>query len=159
MKAISISLEIWYLYAIFLVLAWGDPLPYIRSLQDFQGIYVTMLIKVVVILLKVFSVFIFLVIGFAMTFHLLVDNQRAFKTLRLSILKVFAMLLGELEVTSVIVKPTEELLYPEVTMIILLCFLLVMTLAVMNLMIGLAVGEISEIQNEAEKNVLQVSYF
>ena len=159
----------WHFYAIFLVLAWVDFLSHIRSLQGPQGIYVTMLVKVIAIMIKVLFVFMILILGFALTFHLLVDNQQ-FKTVGLSIMKVFTMLAGELEFKDVIgvdsetttVKPTVEIpteIPTEITSFILLCFLVIMTLAVMNLMIGLAVGEIREIKSEAEKNILQVSYF
>ena len=106
----------WQYYAIFLVLAWVDFLSHIRSLQGPQGIYVTMLVKVIAIMIKVLFVFMILILGFALTFHLLVDNQQ-FKTVGLSIMKVFTMLAGELEFKDVIgvdsetttVKPTVEI--------------------------------------------------
>ncbi|XP_031563358.1 transient receptor potential cation channel subfamily A member 1-like isoform X2 [Actinia tenebrosa] len=139
----------------------GVMLSYLTMLQFIQclfysGIYVTMLFEVLKSLLKVFAVFFPLMGGFAMVLMLVMADRAPFTDFRESLTKVFAMTIGEIEYSRYFVdegrllKGTEE----NLAMFVFILFCLLMPIALMNLLIGLAVGDIDSVQNHAELKMM-----
>lgn len=74
------------------------------------------------------------------------------------------MTLGEMGYTESFLEPyvdddPDTLHFPVTSMILLIVFILVMPILLMNLLIGLAVGDIAEVQNNAslQRLAMQVS--
>lgn len=78
----------------------------------------------------------------------------AFSTPQFSILRVFTMTLGEISYVDKFLTPSVDnddttLHFSSACMVLLTIFILVMPILLMNLLIGLAVGDIAEVQNNA----------
>ncbi|XP_032236957.1 transient receptor potential cation channel subfamily A member 1 isoform X2 [Nematostella vectensis] len=134
-----------------------------------SGIYVTMLFVVLKTLLKVVILFMVLFMAFAVIFSVLISRpdpqlyrtiarnktvqiEQPFQTLYLSILKVAAMTIGELEYTRFFVEQHNT--YPTLTNAIFICFCVFMPIVLMNLLIGLAVGDIESVRINAEEQLM-----
>ncbi len=68
-----------------------------------------------------------------------------------SLLKTFVMMLGELEYESLFYpeNDSDETPYPTATTIVFTFFLVVMSIIIVNLLVGLAVDDIQAVQEEA----------
>lgn len=82
------------------------------------------------------------------------DGEDPFGTLDLSILKVLDMMIGELEYSTFFVDKT--LYLPDLTRFIFAVFCALIPIVFMNLLIGLAVGDIESIQKNAELKLLAI---
>lgn len=133
------------------------------------GIYVTMMFEVLRTLLMVCAVFSILLFGFALVFHVLLSKEAnasrrgihlssngedPFGRLDLAILKVMDMMVGELEYSNFFVDNT--LYLPDLTRFIFAAFCCLVPIVFMNLLIGLAVGDIESIQKNAEVKLLAI---
>ncbi|XP_078348823.1 transient receptor potential cation channel subfamily A member 1-like isoform X2 [Oculina patagonica] len=150
------------------LLAYLTLLAYLQSLLK-AGIYVTMMFEVLRTLLVVIAVFSLLIFAFALVFHALLsrqanasragvrlekDEEDPFGRLDLSILKVMDMMIGELEYSNFFVDKT--LYLPDLTRFIFAVFCALMPIVFMNLLIGLAVGDIESIQKNAELKLIAI---
>ncbi|XP_020632929.1 transient receptor potential cation channel subfamily A member 1-like isoform X2 [Orbicella faveolata] len=150
------------------LLAYLTLMSYLQSVFK-AGIYVTMMFEVLRTLLVVFAVFSLLLFAFALVFHALLsrqanasragikleqDGEDPFGTLDLSILKVLDMMIGELEYSTFFVDKT--LYLPDLTRFIFAVFCALIPIVFMNLLIGLAVGDIESIQKNAELKLLAI---
>lgn len=98
-------------------------------------------------------------VAFSMAFYILLKEQDAFESIWLTFMKVTAMTTGELEYTATIIdqlnKPVAQgsfiplVPFEESTYIFYYLFILIMPIALVNLLIGLAVGDIEAIQKTA----------
>ena len=93
------------------------------------------------------------------------QEDKAFKTPWLSILRVSTMFLGEIGYLEKFLEPyvdgdpnTFHFAFP--TFLLLLAFILMMPILLMNLLIGLAVGDIAEVQSNAvlQRLAMQVNF-
>ncbi|XP_048575718.1 transient receptor potential cation channel subfamily A member 1 [Nematostella vectensis] len=159
------DLYLYWSFTIVLVL-----LAYLTMLLQFQslfqnGIYVTMLFEVLKTLLRVMCVFLLLFYGYAVVFQLLLSKESnwmmtghkpdyesiqtdPFQNVSSSFLKVLVMTIGEIEYTRFFVD--EPLALPNLSRLVFLSFCLFLPIVLMNLTIGLAVGDIDSIQKNAE---------
>ena len=65
-------------------------------------------------------------------------------------MKAFIMMLGELEYTSIFFPEEEESLpYSAMTYVIFTLFIIIMAIILMNLLVGLAVEDVSELKRNA----------
>ncbi|MPC86792.1 Transient receptor potential cation channel subfamily A member 1 [Portunus trituberculatus] len=67
------------------------------------------------------------------------------------------MMIGEINYVDVFNNPASPLQYPEVTYMLLVAFLVIMSILIMNLLVGLAVDDIKAVQDQAmlEKLAMQ----
>lgn len=150
------------------LLAYLTLMSYLQSVFK-AGIYVTMMFEVLRTLLVVIAVFFLLLFGFALVFHALLsreanasragikleqDDEDPFGTLDLSLLKVLDMMIGELEYNTFFVDKT--LYLPDLTRFIFVVFCALIPIVFMNLLVGLAVGDIESIQKNAELKLLAI---
>ncbi|MPC17481.1 Transient receptor potential cation channel subfamily A member 1 [Portunus trituberculatus] len=76
-------------------------------------------------------------------------DQPPFGSLPRSLLKTSVMTIGEFEYDSIFNDMDQTLPYPEVTYIVFVTFLALMSILIMNLLVGLAVDDIKAVQDQA----------
>ncbi|CAF4561944.1 unnamed protein product [Rotaria sp. Silwood2] len=118
------------------------------------GIYVIMFLEIMKTLLHVLSLFSILIFGFALTFcvtkpfsqDLNVSNPHH---LFMIVLKTITMMLGELDYERSYLENIDERHFNITNLIILLVFAIIMPILLMNLLVGLAIGDLMQIQQNA----------
>ncbi|XP_060717359.1 transient receptor potential cation channel subfamily A member 1b [Tachysurus vachellii] len=140
----------WQAGALAILFAWINFLLYFQRFERF-GIYVIMFGEITKTLVSVLVLFIFLLLAFGLSFHALMLHQGEFNSIGLSLAQTFVMTVGELNYeTSFQEAYLQGLLpFPAVTYYVFVFFILLMPILFMNLMIGLAVGDIAEVQRNA----------
>ncbi|XP_069935680.1 transient receptor potential cation channel subfamily A member 1 homolog isoform X4 [Cherax quadricarinatus] len=136
----------WQVGAASIFLGWINLLLFIRKFP-FLGIYVVMFTDVFATFLKFFTVFLLFIVAFALSFYTVLKNQEPFRTPTNSLLKTTVMMIGELEFDAIFNE--EKLEYPEITYILFVAFLILMSIIIMNLLVGLAVDDIKAVQDQA----------
>ncbi|CAH3036391.1 unnamed protein product, partial [Porites lobata] len=139
-----------------LFFAWLNLVLYFRRLS-YYGKYVIMLLTMFRTLFRVFLLFFLFVVAFGTTFFLLMYNQE-FHTYEFALLKTFAMTLGELEYENDFILENSKRHYSEAVNVVFVLFCLAMPIILMNMLIGLAVGDIDKIQQKSvmARYVMQV---
>uniref|UniRef100_A0A4X2LR40 Transient receptor potential cation channel subfamily A member 1 n=1 Tax=Vombatus ursinus TaxID=29139 RepID=A0A4X2LR40_VOMUR len=140
----------WQCGAISVFLFWMNFLLYLQRFEN-CGIYVVMLLEITKTLLKTTFVFFFLILAFGLGFYVLLGLQDAFNTPMLSIMQTFSMMLGDINYHDGFLNPFlgNHLPYPFLSFSFLVVFTLYIPIVLMNLLIGLAVGDIAEVQKNA----------
>ncbi|XP_078397355.1 transient receptor potential cation channel subfamily A member 1b [Cetorhinus maximus] len=143
--------------------AYATWLNFLLYLQRFDicGIYVVMFGEILKTLFHIMVLFFFLILAFGLTFYILLYEQMAYGTPILSLMKTLAMMLGDINYNENFLVPysTDKMRYPVMTFAMLIIFLLLIPLLLMNLLIGLAVGDIAEVQKTAslKRIAMQIS--
>ncbi|XP_075228695.1 transient receptor potential cation channel A1 [Lycorma delicatula] len=126
---------------------------------DMVGIYVVMFLEILQTLIKVLVVFSILIIAFGLAFYILLSQGEhlSFKNVPISLLRTFSMMLGEIDFLGTYVQPyylpdedKRSLPYPMPAFLILGIFMVLMPILLMNLLIGLAVGDIESVRRNAQ---------
>ncbi|KAJ2954172.1 hypothetical protein O0L34_g2404 [Tuta absoluta] len=126
---------------------------------DQVGIYVVMFLEILQTLIKVLMVFCILIIAFGLAFYVLLSkgNHVSFGSIPMSLLRTFAMMLGEIDFVGTYVQPFYNsdnsdviLPFPMPTFFTLSIFMVLMPILLMNLLIGLAVGDIASVRRNAQ---------
>ncbi|XP_071497815.1 transient receptor potential cation channel subfamily A member 1-like [Diadema antillarum] len=156
----------WQCGAVAVFLAWINLILYIRRFSVL-GIYVIMFTEILRTFMQFVLILVLFVVAFALAFYTLLMNQEPFHRIEYSLAKTFVMMVGELDFGSIFHSQnylkTENALadgeedyflssvfHQNTTYVIFTLFLVVMPLLIMNLLIGLAVGDIQAIQEKAE---------
>nr|XP_058941683.1 transient receptor potential cation channel subfamily A member 1-like [Pocillopora verrucosa] len=141
--------------ALSLFFGWMNLILYLRKLS-FLGSYVIMLATMFITLFKVLVLFLLFILAFGTTFYMLTDENESATSLPKWILTIFVMTLGELNYADNFM-PWE---YPFATLIntLFVLFVLAMPIILMNMLVGLAVGDIDNIQKNAtmDRYVMQI---
>ncbi|XP_068565601.1 transient receptor potential cation channel subfamily A member 1b isoform X2 [Cebidichthys violaceus] len=131
----------------------GSWIGFLLYLQRFEGvgIYVVMFGEIMKTLVRVVMLFLFLVLAFSLAFHALMLNKKEFETVPLSVMQTFVMMVGELNYQNNFLDAylKNDLPFGLLTYFIFVNFVLLMPILLVNLMIGLAVGDIAEVQRNA----------
>ncbi|XP_057592299.1 transient receptor potential cation channel subfamily A member 1 [Hippopotamus amphibius kiboko] len=140
----------WQCGAIAIYLYWMNFLLYLQRFEN-CGIFIVMLEVIMKTLLKSTVVFIFLLVAFGLSFYVLLSIQDAFSSPWLSIMQTFSMMLGDISYHDAFLEPylRSELAYPVLSFALLIVFTMFVPIVLMNLLIGLAVGDIAEVQKHA----------
>ncbi|CAL4194964.1 unnamed protein product, partial [Meganyctiphanes norvegica] len=109
------------------------------------AVYITMFTKVAFNFLKFILLFSFMIIAFSLSFYLVFQVNENFMTYHQSFLRTVAMSTGELEYTEL---PLSS--FPISSHLLFILFVFLIVLVLMNLLNGLAVSDIVQIQKEAE---------
>ncbi|XP_048488333.1 transient receptor potential cation channel subfamily A member 1 isoform X2 [Plutella xylostella] len=125
---------------------------------DQVGIYVVMFLEILQTLIKVLMVFSILIIAFGLAFYSLLckGHHLSFNNIPLSLMRTFSMMLGEIDFVGAYVQPyyqndsDKSIPYPLPTFYILAVFMVLMPILLMNLLIGLAVGDIESVRRNAQ---------
>ncbi|XP_073344802.1 transient receptor potential cation channel subfamily A member 1-like [Pagrus major] len=140
----------WQAGAMAVLQSWIGFLFYLQRFEGI-GIYVVMFWEIMNTLVRIVMLFIFLMLAFSLTFYALMLNQEEFNTVPLSIMQTFVMMVGELNYQNNFLDAylKQELSFSILTYFIFANFVLCMPILLVNLMIGLAVGDIAEVQRNA----------
>nr|WMY99264.1 transient receptor potential A1 [Bemisia tabaci] len=131
------------------------------NLQRFDqvGIYVVMFLEILQTLIKVLLVFSILIAAFGLAFFILLSRGEhlSFSTVPISLMRTFAMMLGEIDFLGTYVQPfflpdveRRSIPFPIPAFLILGIFMILMPILLMNLLIGLAVGDIESVRRNAQ---------
>ncbi|CAF0983219.1 unnamed protein product [Adineta ricciae] len=121
---------------------------------DIYGIYVIMFLEIMKTLLHVLSLFSILIFGFALTFCVIrpftqdLDPSNP-QHLLMIVIKTVTMMLGELDFERSYFENTHDHHFNIINLIILLLFAIIMPILLMNLLVGLAIGDLMQIQQNA----------
>lgn len=160
--------NLWLVGVTSVFLCYANLVLFLRRFRLF-GIYVTMFVEVTKTVLKVFVVFVVFIIGFAIVFFVLFKEQDAFLDIGRAFISVMVMMVGEFEFDDKFIKTigkksttTQTPLnpFPDASFVFLAIFLLLMSIILMNLLVGLAVGDIESIQHNAtlKRLAMQVEF-
>jgi len=141
--------------AVALFFGWMNLILYFRRLSSY-GQYVIMLTTMFVTLAKVLLLWMLFIMAFGTTF-LMVMNDAPFHTLGTSMMTMFVMTLGEMNYHDNFL-PWDNLSFATLTNVLFIVLVLGMPIIMMNMLVGLAVGDIDKIQENAlmDRYVLQV---
>ncbi|XP_038622683.1 transient receptor potential cation channel subfamily A member 1 [Tachyglossus aculeatus] len=140
----------WQCGAIAVHMSWMNFLLYLQRFENF-GIYIVILWEIMRTLFRTTVVFFSLILSFGLSFYILLGLQRPYGTPALSIMRTFAMMLGDINYQEGFLQPylDNSLPYPFLSFLCLINFTFLMPILLMNLLIGLAVGDIAEVQKYA----------
>ena len=95
------------------------------------------------------------VVAFSLSFSLLIRQDQGFKNIPISILTTFVMMTGELDYRDIFLPSGT---FHVLQKILLVLFILVISITVMNLLTGLAVGDINDMmaRSKEEKRISKV---
>ncbi|EHB06406.1 Transient receptor potential cation channel subfamily A member 1 [Heterocephalus glaber] len=140
----------WQCGAIAIFFYWMNFLMYLQRFEN-CGIFIVMLEVIFKTLLRSAGVFIFLLLAFGLSFYVLLNEQDPFSSPLLSLIQTFTMMLGDVNYRVAYLEPflKNELAYPILSFAQLIAFTMFVPIVLMNLLIGLAVGDIAEVQKHA----------
>ncbi|KAL4233751.1 hypothetical protein ACF0H5_008431 [Mactra antiquata] len=137
----------WNVGTVAIFLSWINLVLFAQKFPRF-GIYVVMFKDILWTFFQFFIVFMLFIIAFALAFFALLQNQDSFSTVWQSLIKTSVMMIGEFEYDGIY---TDGVVHYQVLAYILFCvFMVVMSIIIMNLLVGLAVDNIKEVQEQAE---------
>lgn len=110
------------------------------------GSYVLMFTSVAKSIIKFMLAFSSLLIGFALSFMVLFYKSPVFRNFPLSLIKTLMMMIGEIEYGDL----HNELQLPTISLIFLVLFLFLVCIVMANLLIGLAVNDIPDLQRRGK---------
>ncbi|KAG8520495.1 Transient receptor potential cation channel subfamily A member 1 [Galemys pyrenaicus] len=140
----------WQCGAISIFFYWMNFLLYLQRFEN-CGIFIVMLEVIMKTLLRSTVVSVFLFLAFGLSFYVLLNLQAPFSSPLLSIIQTFSMMLGDTNYRDAFLEPflRNELVYPVLSFAQLIIFTIFVPVVFMNLLIGLAVGDIAEVQKHA----------
>ncbi|XP_066924835.1 transient receptor potential cation channel subfamily A member 1-like isoform X2 [Clytia hemisphaerica] len=152
----------WNAGSIAILLGWSNLLLYLKRFPFF-GLYVVMFMEVFKSLISVLPLFTTFIIGFALSFYVLMDGETAFKHVGRAIMKTGVMTIGEFEFNGIMteyyakngVRDKNVLPYPIITYLIFTLFLVLMPILTMNFLVGLAAGDIEAVRKNAYLRILR----
>ncbi|XP_067434014.1 transient receptor potential cation channel subfamily A member 1b [Thunnus thynnus] len=140
----------WQAGAMAVLNSWVGFLLYLQRFEG-VGIYVVMFGEIMKTLVRIVMLFFYLMLAYSLAFHALMLNQKEFDSVPLSVMQTFVMMVGELNYQNNFLDAflKNELPFGLLTYFIFVTFVLLMPILLVNLMIGLAVGDIAEVQRNA----------
>lgn len=152
----------WPVGSFLVTLAWINFLSYFRQLPFF-GIFILMFVDILKTVAKFSVILLVFLVAFGLGFHILFINHLAFDSPTWALVKTYVMMIGEFEFEGMFTehddpdndvsenaKDAKNVPFPDYSTILFVVFVLVMSVIIMNLMVGLAVDDIKEIQEHAE---------
>uniref|UniRef100_A0A669F7T9 Transient receptor potential cation channel, subfamily A, member 1b n=1 Tax=Oreochromis niloticus TaxID=8128 RepID=A0A669F7T9_ORENI len=142
----------WQAGAIAVLNSWVGFLLYLQRFEG-VGIYVVMFGEIMKTLVRIVLLFFYLMLAFSLAFHALIKlcSCTTFNSVPLSVIQTFVMMVGELNYQNNFLDEylNHRLPFGILTYFIFVVFVLFMPILLVNLMIGLAVGDIAEVQRNA----------
>ena len=147
--AFGFTFVFWQAGAIAIFSAWFTTGLFLKPF-DLFGVYVTMFLEVVSSLLKALLVSSLFIIAFAFALFILVGDITPFTSIGDSFFMTASYLLGEINYETYVRRSDQNsLAYSSLTYIFVLLAAALLAVSVMNLLIGLAVGDIETIKQNA----------
>lgn len=136
--------------AVAIFLSWVELMMIVSRFPIF-GLYIQMFTTVSINFSKFMLAYFFLFIAFALSFGVIFANYPSFWDLKWVLIKVIIMMSGELEYEDVFFPENNDysIRYPYTAHLMYLCFVVLVTVILNNLMVGLAVSDIQGLQQSA----------
>ena len=136
----------------------------VLKLQLFNafGVYITMLLTIIRTVFKVFIICFLFIMAFSISLFILAGNLTQYSTIGYSIFINLGHFLGELEYETFVKEDfSGHLEYDWLTFTFVSTIAILMGIVIVNLLIGLAVGDIEQIRNNAiiGKKVVELSFY
>ncbi|CAG0885212.1 unnamed protein product [Cyprideis torosa] len=144
-------LPVWkfHLAGLSMILAWGELMLMIGRIPAL-GVYIQMFTLVLFDFVKFFATYACLILAFVFSFSILFQNRDPFRAPWGGLVSTLVMLTGEYEYNEVLFyNPDAPLSFPGTAHVIFLLFIFVVSIVMINLLIGLAVNDIQTLQNSA----------
>lgn len=158
---------IWQVGVTSIFLCYANLVLFLRRFRLF-GIYVTMFVEVTKTVVKVLLVFLIFLFGFTIVFYILFKELDSFQKPSIAFMKTIVMMIGELEFDDTFVETigknttsgARKNPFPKTSFVFLSLFLILVGIVLMNLLVGLAVGDIDTIQQSAtlKRLAMQVEF-
>ena len=134
--------------AIGIFFAWINLLLFIRKFPTL-GIYVVMFLDVTKTFFKFSVTFILFIVAFALGFYTLLEDKfpLTYYNIGRAIVKTLVMMIGEFDFDDLF--NGGEVHPPVITWLLFIVFVIIMTILLMNLMVGLAVDDIKVVLDQA----------
>ena len=132
------------------------------QLFDLFGVYVTMFLAITRRAFQVLLICFLFVMSFGLSFYILTGNLKQYSTIGYSLFVNFGHLLGEIDYEGFVEEDVAgNLNFHWLTFMFVVALAILMGIVIMNLLIGLAVGDIDEIRTNAiaEKKMSEVKFF
>ncbi|KAK7476633.1 hypothetical protein BaRGS_00032108, partial [Batillaria attramentaria] len=139
----------WHFGAIAIFFGWVNLVLYVTQMVPLLGIYVVMFTHTVITFAKFFFVAIIFTVAFALAFYTVLHQEGPFEDVAKSLLKTWVMMIGELDFDNIFNDSSNPPAFPVLAYILFVFFLIIMSILIMNLLVGLAVGDIQAVQNKA----------
>jgi hypothetical protein len=112
----------------------------------------TMMFRVIGRVCIFVPVFAFFIVTFALSFHSLLQGHESFDNIGYAILKTVGMTIGELDLDSIFFTDNKRESSPffVLSCLLFVVFLGIVTISAMNLLVGMAVGDINELSSDSE---------
>eukprot|EP00116_Pleurobrachia_bachei_P006830 sb/3467092/ len=125
--------------------------------EEEYGVYIVMFIRVLRTFLQIMVILFIFIIAFALSFNMILDDTPAFAKVFPAFMKTFVMMTGEVEYDGYFVDHAP--LYPWSTFPLFVIFVIFVPIVFVNLLVGLAVDDIKEVQHRAglERSVMKIS--
>ncbi|CAL4064107.1 unnamed protein product, partial [Meganyctiphanes norvegica] len=130
-----------------LVLLLGTKLMLLLRKYPSHGVYVAMFIRVAQVFLKVFFIYLCLLLSFTVTLSL-AFKDKLYRDIGHSFLKSLTMMVGEVDYDDDLVDIFTNL--PFTSHIVFFIFVLLISVVLSNLLVGLAVSDIRELRSKAQ---------
>ncbi|XP_057377484.1 transient receptor potential channel pyrexia-like [Daphnia carinata] len=137
-----------HLAAIVVVVAWINLMMHVGRFPVF-GLYVQMFTTVAQNIGKLLVAYVSLIVGFAMGFAVLFPKSQPFSHMPYALVTAFVMMAGESDYSKIFYEAEEGIKYSGTTHLVFLVFILLISVVLMNLIVGLAVSDIQGLQKSA----------
>ncbi|KAK4887174.1 hypothetical protein RN001_003445 [Aquatica leii] len=141
-----------------ILLAWSELMLLIGRSPSY-GYYALMFAAVLQNIIKVLVTFVCLVVGFALSFSIQFHGYYEFSNPWVAIVKTTVMMMGEFQYDDLFQeknRPDEKVLRTfTIARIIFMCFIILASIVLMNLMVGVAVNDIQGLQEEGHARRLE----
>ena len=139
----------WPFSAILQVTGWLNFLRYFTYFSFF-GVFISMFSNILLTVSKLSFILAIFILAFSFGFHATLMNQDGFSVWGWAYLKTMIMSTGEYEYDSIFHDLNSVVPFPFITIILFIGLIVVMTFVLLNMLIGIAVDNISKIQEDAE---------
>ena len=132
------------------------------QLFDLFGVYITMFMTTTRTVFQVLSICFLFVMAFALSFYILAGNLKDYSTIGYALFVTFGHLLGEIDYSAFVAEDIDgNLLHDWLTYMFVVALAILLGIVIMNLLVGLAVGDIEKIRSEAitAKKLVEVTFF
>ena len=147
----------WKLSSFVITIAWLNLLSTVRQ-STRLGIYVIMFTDILKTFFQFSIVLIIFLVAFGLGFHILLGSQEPFFTVGQSIIKTTIMMVGEIDFNNIFHGKDFQRIDYNATIILFVGFLILVSILVVNLLVGLAVDNIKGVLEHAtlKKIAMQV---
>ena len=132
------------------------------QLFDIFGVYVTMFLTITRTVFQVLLICVFFIIAFGLSLYILAGNLTLYSTFGYSLFTNFGNMLGEIEYGTFVQEGSRgNLPFDDLTFLFVVTLAILMAIVIVNLLIGLAVGDIENIRMNAivEKRSIEVEVY